>query len=89
MDYTLYSKRDQVFHLWQQLELASEFEPDLRDPVVWGTRWVVDFNPQKTQIVSFDWSNNSDTDDVKMDGSILEKESYFKMLRLTFSFKLD
>ena len=30
-DTTLYSKCDQASGLWQQLELASEFECDLRD----------------------------------------------------------
>ena len=28
---TLYSKCDQAFDLWQQLELASELESDLQD----------------------------------------------------------
>ena len=32
-DTTLYSKCDQEFDLWQQLELASELESDLRDTV--------------------------------------------------------
>ena len=37
MIYTaLYSKCDQVSDLWQQLELASELESDLRDAVCWG-----------------------------------------------------
>ena len=35
-DTTLYSKFDQASHLWQQLELASELESDLRDNVGWG-----------------------------------------------------
>ena len=30
-DTTLYSKYDQAFDLWQQLEVASELESDLRD----------------------------------------------------------
>ena len=30
-DTTLYSKIDQVSDLWQQLDLASELESDLRD----------------------------------------------------------
>ena len=30
-DITLYSKRDQPSDLWQQLELVSELESDLRD----------------------------------------------------------
>ena len=32
-DTTLYSKCDQVFHLWQELESASELESELRDTV--------------------------------------------------------
>ena len=35
-DTTLYSKCDQVSDQWQQLELASELESDLRDTVDWG-----------------------------------------------------
>ena len=37
----------------------------------------------------FDRSNNTGSIDVKMDGSVLEEKSYFKMLGLTFYFKLD
>ena len=40
-------------------------------------------------MVLFDSSNNSGAIDVKMDGSVLEEKSLFKMLGLTFSFKLD
>ena len=86
---TLYSKCDQAFDLWQQLELASEFESDLRDTVDWGRKWLVDFNAGKTQLVSFDRSNNTGAIDVKMDGSVLEEKSSFKMLGLTFSSKLN
>ena len=43
----------------------------------------------KTQLVSFDWSNNNDSIDVKMDWSVLQEKSSFKMLRWTFSSKLD
>ena len=50
-DTTLYSKCDQVSDLWQQLELASELESDLRDTVDWGRKWLVDFNAGKTQLV--------------------------------------
>ena len=35
-DTTLYSKCDQASDLWQQLELASELESDLRVIVDWG-----------------------------------------------------
>ena len=55
----------------------------------WGKKWLVDFNAGKTQLVSFDWSNNNGSIDVKMDGSVLEEKSYFKLLGLTFSSKLD
>ena len=88
-DTILYSKCDQASDLWQQLELASELESDLRDTVDWGKKWLVDFNAGKTQLVSFDRSNNTGSIDVKMDGSVLEEKSSFKMLELTFSSKLD
>ena len=84
-DTTLYCQRDQASDLWQQLELASELESDLQDTVDWGKKWLVDFNARKTQLVLLDWSSNSASIDVKMDGSVLEEKSSFKMLRLTFS----
>ena len=58
---------------WQQLELASELESDLRNSVDWGKNWLVDFNAGKTQLILFDWSNNNGFIDVKMDGSVLRK----------------
>ena len=88
-DTTLYSKCDQAYDLWQQLELASELESDLGDTVDWGRKWFVDFNAAKTQLVSFDRSNNTGVIDVKMDGSFLEEKSSFKILELTFSSTLD
>ena len=42
-DTTLYSKCDQLSDLWQQLELASELESDLRDTEDRGRKWLVDF----------------------------------------------
>ena len=47
------------------------------------------FNAGKIQLVLFDQSNNNGSIDVKMGGAILEEKSSFKMLRLTFSSKLD
>ena len=70
-DITLYSKCDQASDLWQQLEVASELESDLRDTVNWGKKLLVDFNAGKTQLVMFDWSNNTGFIDVKRDGSVL------------------
>ena len=55
----------------------------------WVKKWLVDFNAGKTQLVSLDRSNNTGSIDVKMDGSVLEEKSSFKMLGLTFSSKLD
>ena len=88
-DTTLYSKCNQASDLWQQLELTSELESDLQDTVDWGRKWLVDFNAEKTQLVSFDRSKNTGAIDVKMDGSVLKEKLSFKMLGLTFSSKLD
>ena len=74
--------------LWQQLQLASELEYDLRDTMNWGRKQLVDFNAWKTQLVSFDRSKNTGVIDVKMDGPVLEEKSYLKMLGSTFSYKL-
>ena len=62
---------------WQQLELTSELESDLRDPVDWGRVWLVDFNAGKTQLVSLDWFNNTGAIDVKMDGLVHEEKIVF------------
>ena len=88
-DTTLYSKCDQASDLWQQLELASKLESDLQDTLDWGRKLLVDFNARKTQFVLFDQSNSTGAIDVKMDGSVLEEKSSFKMLGLTLSSKLD
>ena len=50
-DTTLYSKCDQAFDLWQQIDLTFELESDIQDPVNWGKKWLVDFNAVKTQVV--------------------------------------
>ena len=50
---------------------------------------LVDFNARKTQLVSFDLSNNTETINVKMDGSAVEKKSSIKMQGLCLSSKLD
>ena len=55
----------------------------------WGKKWLVDFNAGKISWFLFDQSNNNGSIDVKMDGSVLEEKSSFKMLGLTFSSKLD
>ena len=55
----------------------------------WGRKWLVDFNAGKTQLYSSDRPNSTDTIDEKMDGSVPEEKSSFKMLELTFSSKMD
>ena len=55
----------------------------------WIRKWLVDCSAGKAQLVLVDRSNNTGSIDVKMDGSFLKEKSYFKMLGLTFSSKLD
>ena len=74
-DTTLYTKCHQASDLWQQLELASELESDLRNTANWDRKWLVDLSAGAIN--------------VKMDGSVLEEKSSFKMLGLIFSSKLD
>ena len=50
-DTTLYSKCDQASDVWQQLELASELESDLRDTVDYVRTWLVECNAGKTQLL--------------------------------------
>ena len=59
--------------------------------VDWGKNWLYDFNAGKTQLLSPDQSNNNNTGaiDVKMDRSVLEEKSSFKMMGLSISFKLN
>ena len=48
-----FSKCNQESDLWKQLELASELESDLQDTVDWGSKWLVDFNAGKSQLILF------------------------------------
>ena len=52
---------------------------NLRDTVDWGRKCLY-FNAGKTQLVLFDGSNKTGAIDVKMDGSVVEEKSSFKML---------
>ena len=55
----------------------------------WGKKWLVNLSAGETQLVLFEQSNNTGSIDGKMDGSVLEEKSSFKMVGLTFSPKLD
>ena len=69
--------------------MASELESDVQYTLDWGRMCLVNFNAGKTQLVSFEQSNNTGAIDVKMDESVLEEKSSFNMLGLSFSSKLD
>ena len=69
--------------------MASELESDLQDTAVWGSKWLVDFSAGKAQLVSFDQSTNSTAFEVKMNASVFEEKSSFKMLEVVFSSKLN
>ena len=55
----------------------------------WGNKCLLDFNTGKTQLVWFDWSHNNGSIDLKMNGSVFEEKSSFKIMGLTFPSKLD
>ena len=55
----------------------------------WSKKWLVVFSAGKTQLVLFGWSNDNGSIELKMDGSVLEEKSSFKMQGLAFSSKLD
>ena len=55
----------------------------------WDRKWLVDSNAGKTRLISYDRSIITSAIDVKMDRSVLEEKSSFKMLGLSFSSKLD
>ena len=76
---TLYFKYDEAFDL----------ESDLQENVDWGRKWLVDFEAEKTQLILFDQPKSTGAIDMKMDRFLLEEKSYFKILGLTFSYRLD
>ena len=69
--------------------MAAELESDLQDTEDWGKTWLVDFSATKTQLNLSDWSCNTGGIDMKMDRSVLEKKSPFRMMGFSFFSKLD
>ena len=68
--------------LWQQLTLIYE--------TLWiGTGSSMLISVLANQFVLFNWSNTTVATDVKMDESVLEEKSSFKMLGLSFLSKLE
>ena len=90
-DDTLYCKFYQAF-----LISGKNFNWLLNLNLIYITMWTgvrsglfISMLDRKTELVSFNQSNNTGSIDVKTDGSVLEENSSFKMLWLTFSSKLD
>ena len=50
--------------------------------VLWGRKWLVDFEAEKTQLILLDLPNNTGVLNVKMNGSVLKEKS---SLTMTFS----
>ena len=69
--------------------MVSELESEQWDTVDWGSKCLINFNAGKTQLASFDQSNNTGAVDVKMDESVPDKKSSSKMPGSTFSSELD
>ena len=54
-----------------------------------GRKWIVDFNAGRTQLISFDWSNNIGAINVKMDWSVFCQKSSYHLISSKLSFKLN
>ena len=78
-----------ILSVIRHLICSNNFNCLLNLNLIYKKLWLVYFNAGKTHLVSFDRSNNTGSTDVKMDGSVLEEKSSFKMLELTFSSTLD
>ena len=62
--------------------MASELECDICDTVDRGRKLILISMKEKTQLVLFDWSSKIGATVVKIDGSVLEGKSSFKLLVL-------
>ena len=52
--------------------------------VDWGRKWLLDFSAGKSQLISFDRSDNTGAIGVKMDEFVLEEKPSFKLLGFVF-----
>ena len=71
------------------VRLGSEIESELWDDVNSDRQCIVTFNAGKTYLVSYYRWNNFMATDIKIDASVLDEKSLFKMLGLTFCSKLN
>ena len=51
--------------------MASKLESDLQHIKDCDWKWLDNFDAEKTQLVLFDWSNNTGAIDVKMDSGVV------------------
>ena len=75
--------------MWQQLELASDLEFDLRNILNWDRKWSDNYNAGKIKHVLYYLSNSTSAIDMRIDGCVLEENSSFKIFGLSSSPKLD
>ena len=61
-----------LWEFWSNLQ--TELESDLEETLNRGKKRLADFNFGKTQLVLFDWSNNTGAIEMKMDGFVLEEK---------------
>ena len=76
--------------------MVSKLESGPRDTVEWGRKWLVDVILKKVILIRLSGAFDTETSgfatgaiDVKVDGCVLEKKSFFKVLGLYFCSKLD
>ena len=55
----------------------------------WGRKCLVNFNAEKTELISFGWSNNTGAIDMKVDGSVFQEKVSFTMLGLSLPSNLN
>ena len=88
-DTTLYSGVSSRPSRWDQLEYAADLELDLKSVVDWGKKWLVSFNPGKTQLVSFNRKRDPFLPEIYMNGATLDEKPNLKLLGLSFSSNLS
>ena len=55
----------------------------------WSRKWLFNFNAEKTSLILFDQSNNTNAIDVKMIESVLKEIHLLRCWGLNFSSKFD
>jgi hypothetical protein len=65
------------------LEAASDLEADLEKVQKWATKWLVSFNPKKTESVTFTRKRNLAIPEIRMNGEIIKDSDSHKHLGLT------